>query len=93
MRKTPLLIILLMFALSAHTSAADDGLVSSASGKGASTNPLGAVIETTASESTGGGPVAEPRSTATGAFDFSYFFVLSLGIAGLIWIRRQSQTL
>jgi hypothetical protein len=82
-----------MFVLGARTSVADEGFVSSSSSNGASTNPLGTVIETTASESTVGGPVAEPRSTATGAFDLSYLFVLSLGIAGLIWIRRQSQTL
>ena len=93
MRKTPLLILLLLIALGARASAADDGFVSSASTTGASTIPLGAVLESAALESTVEGPVAEQSSTATGAFDLSYFFVLSLGIAGLIWIRRQSQTL
>ena len=84
---------LLLFVLGARASTAEESIVSSASTKGASTIPLGTVLETAASESTVGGPVAEPSSTATGAFDLSYFFVLSLGIAGLIWIRRQSQTL
>ena len=79
--------------LSARASVADDGFVSVTANTGASTIPLGTVLSNPSSESTVGGPVAEPSSTATGAFDFSYFFILSLGIAGLIWIRRQSQTL
>ncbi len=79
--------------LGARASIADEHVVSSASHAGASTISLGAMLDNATSESTVGGPVAELSSTATGAFDFSYFFVLSLGIAGLIWIRRQSQTL
>lgn len=79
--------------LGAHPSIADEGVVSPASKAAASTISLGAMLDTATSQSTVGGPVAEPSSTATGAFDFSYFLVLSLGIAGLIWIRRQSQTL
>lgn len=79
--------------LGARASIADEGVVSPAAQAGASTISLGAMLDNATSESTVGGPVAEPRNTATGAFDFSYFFVLSLGIAGLIWIRRQSQTL
>ncbi|MEM9623596.1 MAG: hypothetical protein AAF993_18265 [Pseudomonadota bacterium] len=39
------------------------------------------------------GPALEKSSTMAGSFDYSYFFVLCLGMAGLVWMRRQSQSL
>ncbi len=39
------------------------------------------------------GPALEPSSTIAGTFDYSYFLVLGLGVAGLVWMRRQSQSL
>jgi hypothetical protein len=38
-------------------------------------------------------PVADPSSTVTSAFDYSYLLVLGLGLAGLFWIRRQTHAL
>ena len=92
-RHSPLLIFLLILILGARASVADELLVSDASTNEASTIPLGTVISTGPVESTVGGPAAEQSSTAAGAFDISYLIVLSLGIGGLIWIRRQSQSL
>jgi hypothetical protein len=59
----------------------------------ASTIPTGTVIEAVAQESTLGGSAVETRRTAADSFDYSYFLVLTLGIAGLFWVRRQSQAL
>ena len=59
----------------------------------ASTIPMGTVIETVAQESTYGGAAVETRSTTAATFDYSYLLVLTLGVAGLLWVRRQSQSL
>ncbi|XOV82270.1 MAG: hypothetical protein ACFHXK_15580 [bacterium] len=59
----------------------------------ASTISMGAVNQSVAQESTIGGSAAEPHGPVAGTFDYSYFLVLGLGIAGLFWIRRQSQSL
>jgi hypothetical protein len=64
----------------------------------ASTIPMGPAIEAVSQESTYEGSAVEAGivaggSTAAGSFDYSYFLVLTLGIAGLFWVRRQSQTL
>ena len=71
---------------------ADEGSVAQAS-----TIPVSSVVETnveaSAQESTFEGPAVETSSTAAGSFDYSYFLVLALGIAGLVWVRRQSQSL
>ncbi len=39
------------------------------------------------------GPAMEQSSTMAGTFDYSYYIVLGLGIFGLVWMRRQSQSL
>ena len=90
MRKSPLLILLLFFVLGTRVCVADDG---AASPSQASTVSLGTVIATSTAETTYEGTVAEPGRTATGTFDLSYLLVLSLGLAGLFWVRKQSQTL
>ena len=63
----------------------------------ASTIPVSSVVETNAEASAQESAVeesaVETSSTAAGSFDYSYFFVLALGIAGLVWVRRQSQSL
>lgn len=59
----------------------------------ASTIPMGTVIETVAQESTYGGAAVEKSSTTAASFDYSYLLVLTLGVAGLFWVRRQSQSL
>ena len=63
----------------------------------ASTIPVSSVAETNveaaAQESTFEGSAVETSSTAADSFDYSYFLVLVLGIGGLIWVRRQSQSL
>jgi len=46
-----------------------------------------------AQESTFEGSAVDVRSTTADSFDYSYFLVLALGIAGLVWVRRQSQSL
>ena len=103
-RKIPLLIILLISICGARASAGDEiSALPVSANKEASTIPLGTVItagslESTALESSSletfaGGPAAEPSNTVAGSFDLSYLFVLSLGVGGLIWIRRQSQSL
>jgi hypothetical protein len=84
---TPLLVCLLCTLLSARVSA------DSASAIHASTISMGAVNQTATQESTIGGSAVESSSTAADTFDYSYFLVLGLGIAGLFWIRRQSQSL
>ena len=78
--------------LSARVCAEDGGVVE------ASTIPIGSAIEAVSQESTYEGSAAAADtivggSTAAGSFDYSYFLVLTLGIAGLFWVRRQSQTL
>ena len=91
MRHTPLLVILLCITLSARVCAEDGGVVE------ASTIPMSAAVEAVPQESTFEGSAAETgsagSSTAAGSFDYSYFLVLTLGIAGLFWVRRQSQSL
>jgi hypothetical protein len=89
-RQAPLLVFLLCILISTRVSAADDGV---AYAQGASSAPLSATVQAVASETTTEGPAAEPGSTAAGSFDFSYFLVLCLGLGGLFWVRRQSQTL
>ena len=64
----------------------------------ASTIPMSTAIEAVSQESTFEGSAVESdmtvgSNTAAGSFDYSYFLVLTLGIAGLIWVRRQSQSL
>jgi hypothetical protein len=89
-RLTPLLVILLCALLSIRVCVADSGDVSAHE---ASTISLSTVISTAAQESTYEGSAVEPSITAADPFDFSYFLVLSLGLAGLFWIRKQSQAL
>lgn len=84
---TPLLVCLLCTLLSARVSA------DSATAMHASTISMNAVNQTVVRESTIGGSAAEPNGAAADTFDYSYFLVLGLGIAGLFWIRRQSQSL
>ena len=90
MRKSPLLILLLFIFLSIRVCVADDGVALPAS---ASTVSLSPVYAASAGEPTYEGSVAEQGSTATGTFDLSYLLVLSLGLAGLFWVRKQSQAL
>ncbi len=90
MRLTPLLIILLFVVLNARVCVADDTI---APVHEASTISLSAVLATAPGESTFEGSAVESSGTTADSFDFSYFLVLSLGIAGLFWIRRQSQAL
>jgi hypothetical protein len=86
-KTTPLLVIFLCTILSARVSA------ESAESMHASTISMSAVNQSVTQESTIGGSAAESLDTAAGTFDYSYFLVLGLGIAGLFWIRRQSQSL
>ena len=87
MKTTPLLVIFLCFILSARVSA------EGADAMHASTISMSAVNQSVTQESTIGGSAAESNRSAAGTFDYSYFLVLGLGIAGLFWIRRQSQSL
>ena len=92
MRHTPLLVILLCITLSARVCAEDGGVVE------ASTIPMSAAVEAVSQESTFEGSAAASGmpaggTNAAGSFDYSYFLVLTLGIAGLFWVRRQSQSL
>ena len=87
MKTTPLLVIFLCTILSARVSAEGADAIH------ASTISMGAVNQSVTQESTIGGSAAEPNGTVADTFDYSYFLVLGLGIAGLFWIRRQSQSL
>ncbi|MCR9262003.1 MAG: hypothetical protein NXH95_19995 [Pseudomonadaceae bacterium] len=87
MKTTPLLVIFLCTILSARVSAEGADVIH------ASTISMGAVNQTVTQESTIGGSAAESGGSAADTFDYSYFLVLGLGIAGLFWIRRQSQSL
>jgi hypothetical protein len=86
-KTTPLLVIFLCTLLSARVSAEGADVIH------ASTISMGAVNQSVTQESTIGGSAAESSGTAADTFDYSYFLVLGLGIAGLFWIRRQSQSL
>ena len=86
-KTTPLLVIFLCTILSARVSA------EGAESMHASTISMSAVNQSVTQESTIGGSAAESSGPAAGAFDYSYFLVLGLGLAGLFWIRRQSQSL
>ena len=50
----------------------------------ASTSPVEASFE---------GAVVDGRRSTAAALDISYYFVLGLGVAGLVWMRRQAQSL
>ncbi len=87
MRQTPLIIALLCILLCTRVSAADAGIAE------ASTIPQDAVITTASQESTYRVSGLEKSSTSSDSLDFSFMVVLTLGIIGLLWVRRQSQTL
>ena len=87
MRRTPLIIALLCILLCTRVSAADAGVAE------ASTIPKDVVITTTSQESTYGVSGLEKSSTSPDSLDFSFMLVLTLGVVGLLWVRRQSQAL
>ena len=83
MNRTSLLIVIVTIALWSHGAIADDSIV-------ASSTTVAAEMTATDSYEV---PVAEPSSAATSTFDYSYLLVLAIGLAGLVWIRRQTQSL
>ena len=87
MRRTPLIIALLCILLCTRVSAADAGIAE------ASTIPQDVVITTASQESTYGVSGLEQGSTSSESLDFSFMIVLTLGVIGLLWVRRQSQAL
>ena len=88
MRQAPLLKLLVLFAAFSWVSpcwAETDYFEAST------------IIEATQSgasiESTLEGPAATLTSDAAGSFDLSLFLVFSLGVIGLVWVRRHVQSL
>ncbi len=73
--------------LCTRVCAADAGIAE------ASTIPTDVVITATSQESTYGGSALEKSSTSADSLDFSFMVVLTLGVIGLLWVRRQSQAL
>ena len=89
MRKTPLLIFLLCISLHTEVGADEPANLSVRSEQSAVS--LGGAV--TRSIQQNEGPVAEPSSTSTGAFDFSFYLVAGIGFAGLMWMRHQAQSI
>ncbi len=90
MRQTPLLKTIVTLAALAATWGAqayaeDSGLTAS--------TLMDRTVRGASSESTLGNPAAEFVNAAAGSFDLSLLVVLSLGIAGLFWIRKYVRTL
>jgi len=93
-RSTPLLLFLLCMML--HIDVQADALSTStpAVAQELTTHTLRSqAVPVTTSGDNFAGPALEPSSTIAGTFDYSYFLVLCLGMAGLMWMRRQSQSL
>ena len=97
-RFTPLLSILLVFLAwtPLHTEA--DGLAEASTIK--TSSMLASLPDIQPQESTPGvaakGVYRDERAESDGSapvLEFSYYFVLSLGALGLLWIRRQSRAL
>ena len=90
-RFTPLLIILLTIALHSDVAANESVQISAAyETQAASSLMPGDAVRKNASF---GGAALERSSTNAAPFDYSFFLVVTLGLAGLIWMRRQAQSL
>ncbi|MEM7097291.1 MAG: hypothetical protein AAF541_03455 [Pseudomonadota bacterium] len=82
MRLTPLLIILLTLALHSDVALANESVQIS-----------GAAAETISQHQNFGRTGLEKSSTSSASFEYSTYLVVAIGIAGLIWMRRQGQSL
>ena len=92
MQRSALIIVSLLFLLASPLQAdetADSGapiILAASVAFDASTNLRGNAEQ---------GPVVEAKSTAANNsdYDLSYLLVIGLGVAGLLWIRRQAHNL
>ena len=90
-RFTPLLIILLTIALHSDVAANESVQISPAYETQSELALLtGDAVRKNASFE---GPVLERSSTNAAPFDYSFLLVVTFGLAGLIWMRRQAHAL
>ena len=91
-RFTPLLIILLTIALHSEVAGANESVQI---GTAYETQSEFALLSGDAvrKNSSFEGPALERSSTNAAPFDFSLLLVVTFGLAGLIWMRRQAHTL
>lgn len=86
---TALLIILITISSWLTPAFADDGATQASTLRHGSDVALDLALK----ESTFGGSAAQLSSTVAAPFDISYFLVVLIGLAGLIWVRRHTQSL
>lgn len=92
MRLTPLLIILLSIALHSDVAVANESVQLPGAYETQVASTLTSV-DAVRKNASFGGAVIESSSTSAAPFDYSFLLVVTVGFVGLLWMRRQAQSL